>query len=423
MHGKTSTSISVNLSPPQANKSLRSSMKHHAVSQSLIEAPLDIKTELLSQIKQLTSENEAYKKEISLLSSLKAENTKHKSTIQSQEKQIAILEEKLTLCDTAQPKNEDELMRKCKEELETKHKEQLRLASNKLSTMQKDLNEKTAMITSLNATILAHKSTIDSLTKSHSLLEEQILHRNEIDNSEITSLKEKISALELDIYDKEKQIKDLTEHAHTSSNVNYSSLLSTSVFESNNSNGNVNEYKKKISKLKHELTEYKKKNEDLQMLCQLKDITIQKNESEIQNAHDANAKLTLLNTNYENKIQTLSLHVDELQTKIMNQPYTNKDEVNKLKRDIELIHKEHEGKIEEMKTKLNENEIEMFKAQSLEKVYKEQLDDKNKEIERKINFISEIQSCLNNKIDENLRLEKENKALQDKLNDINKKYS
>ena len=83
----------------------------------------------------------------------------------------------------------------------------------------------------------------------------------------------------------------------------------------------------------------------------------------------------------------------------------------------------HEGKIEEMKTKLNENEIEMFKAQSLEKVYKEQLDDKNKEIERKINFISEIQSCLNNKIDENLRLEKENKALQDKLNDINKKYS
>ena len=295
MHGKTSTSISVNLSPPQANKSLRSSMKHHAVSQSLIEAPLDIKTELLSQIKQLTSENEAYKKEISLLSSLKAENTKHKSTIQSQEKQIAILEEKLTLCDTAQPKNEDELMRKCKEELETKHKEQLRLASNKLSTMQKDLNEKTAMITSLNATILAHKSTIDSLTKSHSLLEEQILHRNEIDNSEITSLKEKISALELDIYDKEKQIKDLTEHAHTSSNVNYSSLLSTSVFESNNSNGNVNEYKKKISKLKHELTEYKKKNEDLQMLCQLKDITIQKNESEIQNAHDVNAKLTLAN--------------------------------------------------------------------------------------------------------------------------------
>ena len=421
MHGMNTPSM--NFSPPQVNKNMRLSMKRHSVSQSLIEEPIiDIKTELLSQIKQLTSENETYKKEMSLLSSLKTENSNYKSTIQSQEKQIAMLEEKLTLYDTAQSKNEAELTQEIKEELETKYKEQFLLLNNKLSKMQKDLNEKTAMITSLNTTILANKSTIDSLTKSNSLLEEQILHRNEIDNNEITSLKEKINVLELDILDKEKQINDLNEQrAHPFTNINYSSLLSPSVSESNSTN--VGEYKKKISKLKHELNEYKKKNEDLQMLCQLKDITIQKNESEIQNVNDTNMKLNIQTTTYEHKIQTLSLHINELQQQLMNQPYTNKDEIQKLKNEIARVHKEHESKIEEMKTKLNENEIEMFKAQNLEKVYKEQLDDKNKEIERKINFINEIQSCLNNKIDENLRLEKENKKLQNKLNDVSKKYN
>ena len=159
------------------------------------------------------------------------------------------------------------------------------------------------------------------------------------------------------------------------------------------------------------------------MLCQLKDITIQKNESELQNANDINTKLNIQNATYETKIQTLSLHIDDLQQQIMNQPYTNKTEINKLKNDIAHIHKKHEIKLEEMKTKLNENEIEMVKSQNLVKVYKDQLDDKNKEIERKINFINEIQSCLNNKIDDNLRLEKENKKLKDKLNDVNKKYN
>ena len=75
-----------------------------------------IDAELLTQIKQMKEENEKLKKELQNCAKVVEEGKKLKDRVKEQNKEIAILEEKLNLYDSAQAKNEEELVEEIKAE-------------------------------------------------------------------------------------------------------------------------------------------------------------------------------------------------------------------------------------------------------------------------------------------------------------------
>ena len=99
-----------------------------------------IDAELLTQIKQMKEENEKLKKDLQNCAKVVEEGKKLKDRVKEQNKEIAILEEKLNLYDSAQAKNEEELVEEIKAEFDEKYKEKIETLANQVVKLSNELS-------------------------------------------------------------------------------------------------------------------------------------------------------------------------------------------------------------------------------------------------------------------------------------------
>lgn len=364
-----------------------------------------IETELLTQIKQMKEENEKLKKELQNYAKAVEEGKKLKDRVKEQNKEIAILEEKLNLYDSAQAKNEEEFVEEIKTEFDEKYKEKVEALTNQAAKLSNELSAKTAAITSLEVKVSDDKQTIDNLNNLIKNLQDQITKRNANDLFEIDGLMEKVAHLETEKEEQSQKIKELTEQLNNYS-TNYSTISTVSSSEING----IPEYKKALSKLKLELKAQTKKNEEtkleLENQVKKKEILIVKSEEKVKELESTVEIIVAENDELKKENDNLIENLKKFGENVNNKEENS--EISKLKAEIEKIKKESETQINELNQKINENNIMIEKYKNLEIVYKQQLNDKNKDTESKTSFINEIQTCLNKQIDDNLKLKQEN---------------
>ena len=405
----------LDFNPPSSSikkkNSIISNLKEGQVSNS-------IDVELITKIKQVKEENDRLNKELQNCIKIVEENKKLKERVRNQDKELAILEEKINLYDSAQAKNEEELVEEIRSELEESFKEKITTLTNEVTKLNKELSDKNVKLSSLEVTLSDNKTTIDNLSNLNKNLQEQITKRSTSDLFEMDNLMEKISKLEGEKEEQNQRIKELTEQLHNYS-TNYSSISSIS---SNEVNG-VPEYKKALTHLKHELKVQIKKNEDikfeLESLIKQKEIEIAKGEAKIKELE--NTIEIIVNENDELKKENEDLNLQIIKLNESNANKGDTEELTKLKAVLEKEKKEHTSKVEELKNKITEGEKLIEKYKNLEVVYKNQLNEKNKDSESKTNFINEIQTCLNKQIDDNLKLKQDNVKLANDKNILQKK--
>lgn len=377
-----------------------------------------IDAELLTQIKQMKEENEKLKKELQNCAKVVEEGKKLKDRVKEQNKEIAILEEKLNLYDSAQAKNEEELVEEIKAEFDEKYKEKIETLANQVVKLSNELSEKTATITSLEVKVSDNKQTIDNLNNLNQNLQDQITKRNANDLFEMEGLMEKVAQLETEKEEQSQKIKELTDQVHNYS-TNYSTMSTVSSSEING----IPEYKKAVSKLKLELKAQTKKNEEtkLEFESQIKqkEILIAKTEEKIKELENTIEVIVAENDELKKENDNLNESLKKFGESVNNKGENT--EVSKLKAQIEKMKQESEIQINELNQKINENTIIVEKYKNLETVYKQQLNDKNKDTESKTSFINEIQTCLNKQIDDNLKLKQENIQLGNEKNSYTKK--
>ena len=377
-----------------------------------------IDAELLTQIKQMKEENEKLKKELQNCAKVVEEGKKLKDRVKEQNKEIAILEEKLNLYDSAQAKNEEELVEEIKAEFDEKYKEKIETLANQVVKLSNELSEKTATITSLEVKVSDNKQTIDNLNNLNQNLQDQITKRNANDLFEMEGLMEKVAQLETEKEEQSQKIKELTDQVHNYS-TNYSTMSTVSSSEING----IPEYKKAVSKLKLELKAQTKKNEEtkLEFESQIKqkEILIAKTEEKIKELENTIEVIVAENDELKKENDNLNESLKKFGESVNNKGENT--EVSKLKAQIEKMKQESEIQINELNQKINENTIIVEKYKNLETVYKQQLNDKNKDTEAKTSFINEIQTCLNKQIDDNLKLKQENIQLGNEKNSYTKK--
>ena len=273
----TDKSEKIDFNPPSSSikkkNSIISNLKEGQVSNS-------IDVELITKIKQVKEENDRLNKELQNCIKIVEENKKLKERVKNQDKEIAILEEKINLYDSAQAKNEEELVEEIRTELEESFKEKITSLTNEVTKLNKELSDKNVKLSTLEVTLSESKSTIDNLTNLNKNLQEQVTKRSTSDLFEMDNLMEKISKLEGEKEEQNQRIKELTDQLQNYS-TNYSSISSIS---SNEVNG-VPEYKKALTHLKHELKVQIKKNEEtkleLESQIKQKEIEIAKGEAKI----------------------------------------------------------------------------------------------------------------------------------------------
>ena len=411
----TDKSEKIDFNPPSSSikkkNSIISNLKEGQVSNS-------IDVELITKIKQVKEENDRLNKELQNCIKIVEENKKLKERVKNQDKEIAILEEKINLYDSAQAKNEEELVEEIRTELEESFKEKITSLTNEVTKLNKELSDKNVKLSTLEVTLSESKSTIDNLTNLNKNLQEQVTKRSTSDLFEMDNLMEKISKLEGEKEEQNQRIKELTDQLQ-----NYSTNYSSISFISSNEVNGVPEYKKALTHLKHELKVQIKKNEEtkleLESQIKQKEIEIAKGEAKIKELE--NTIEIIVNENDEVKKENEELHFQIIKLNESNSTKGDIEEMTKLKSALEKEKKEHTSKIEELNNKITEGEKLIEKYKNLEVVYKNQLNEKNKDSESKTNFINEIQTCLNKQIDDNLKLKQDNVKLSNEKNILQKK--
>ena len=189
----TDKSEKLDFNPPSSSikkkNSIISNLKEGQVSNS-------IDVELITKIKQVKEENDRLNKELQNCIKIVEENKKLKERVRNQDKELAILEEKINLYDSAQAKNEEELVEEIRSELEESFKEKITNLTNEVTKLNKELSDKNVKLSSLEVTLSDNKATIDNLSNLNKNLQEQITKRSTSDLFEMDNLMEKISKLE-----------------------------------------------------------------------------------------------------------------------------------------------------------------------------------------------------------------------------------
>ena len=325
-----------------------------------------IDAELLTQIKQMKEENENLKKDLQNCAKVVEEGKKLKDRVKEQNKEIAILEEKLNLYDSAQAKNEEELVEEIKAEFDEKYKEKIETLANQVVKLSNELSEKTVTITSLEVKVSDNKQTIDNLNNLNQNLQDQITKRNANDLFEMEGLMEKVAQLETEKEEQSQKIKELTDQVHNYS-TNYSTMSTVSSSEING----IPEYKKAVSKLKLELKAQTKKNEEtkLEFESQIKqkEILIAKTEEKIKELENTIEVIVAENDELKKENDNLNESLKKFGESVNNKGENT--EVSKLRAQIEKMKQESETQINELNQKINENSIMVEKYKNLETVY------------------------------------------------------
>lgn len=116
--------------------------------------------------------------------------------------------------------------------------------------------------------------------------------------------------------------------------------------------------------------------------------------------------------------ERLKQQLDDLKTDYGN---NSKEQLAKVKEQYDAIILEQKHNINDLKTQISNLEGNLDKIKQLEMVYKDLLNEKNKEMDSQLPYINEIQSCLNKHIDDNLKLKQENVSILNEMTKMQKK--